>query len=152
MQRSWLHPSKSIRIHGAGAQCGWETPSCHRLRDEGTCGVWRPRVAGHKICWKNGEDSVTCDLKFKFEIIPINCVFRCFQKNLQFMNVVDNFCCCHFPNPQVLMSRYVNKYQNHWTWVLTAQNHMLSLLQILLHMSSCFHQWRITLSKIIDGM
>jgi hypothetical protein len=67
------------------------------------------------------------------------------------MNVIDHFCCCNFPNPQVLMSRYVNKYQNHWAWVLTAQNHMLSLLQILLCMSCCFHQWRITLSKIIDG-
>jgi hypothetical protein len=28
---------------------------------------------------------------------------------------------------------------------------MVSLLQILLCMSYCFHQWRITLSKIIDG-
>ncbi len=27
-QRSCLHPSKSISIHGAGAQCGWETPGC----------------------------------------------------------------------------------------------------------------------------
>jgi hypothetical protein len=64
------------------------------------------------------------------------------------MNVVDNFCCCHFPNPQVLMCRYVNKYLSP---DCTKSHDQSFMLQILLCMSCCFHQWCITLSKIIDG-